>query len=58
MKTKKFDCVAMKRAGAAKTRRLTRGMSLQQQLAFWRRETEAMHADQEAARKQRFAVHR
>ncbi len=51
MKTKTFDCVAMKRAGAAKVHRQTKGMSMRQQIAFWRRETEAMRLEQQAAKR-------
>jgi len=37
MKTKTFDCVAMKRRGAAQIYEQTRGMTLREQLAFWRK---------------------
>lgn len=51
MKTKKkFDCVAMKRAGAAEVYRITKGMTVQQKVEFWRQETDAMLKKQEAAR--------
>jgi hypothetical protein len=51
MKTKTFDCVAMKRIGAGKVHRRIKRMSLRQQLAFWRRETEAMRQEQQAAKR-------
>jgi hypothetical protein len=51
MKTKKrFDCVAMKRAGAAEVYRVTKGMTLEQELRFWRKETAAIREEQAAAR--------
>lgn len=51
MKTrpKKFDCVAMKRAGAAAVHRITRGMTFRQRVGFWRKETEALLAEKQAA---------
>jgi hypothetical protein len=50
MKTKKkFDCVAMKRAGAAEVRRVTKGMTREQELEFWRKETAVMREEQQAA---------
>ena len=49
-KTKAFDCVAMKRAGGAEVYRKTRGMSLRQKVEFWRKESAAMLAEQQAAR--------
>jgi hypothetical protein len=50
MKKKKFDCVAMKRAGAAAVYKITKGMTLEQQVEFWRKETEAMLKEQAALR--------
>jgi hypothetical protein len=38
-KAKKFDCVEMKRKGAEKVRRATRGMTREEELAFWERGT-------------------
>ena len=48
-KTKAFDCVAMKRAGAAEVYRKTRGMTFQKQVEFWNRATEALLREQQAA---------
>ena len=48
-KTKAFDCVAMKRAGAARVYRKTRGMSFQEQVEFWNRATERLLTEQQAA---------
>ena len=53
MKTKTFDCVAMKREGAARVYRKTRGMSFQQQVDFWREESEALLAEQQGAKSQK-----
>ena len=50
MKSKKFDCVAMKRAGAALLNRKLRGMTIQQEVKFWRKESEKLHREQAAAR--------
>lgn len=49
MKTKTFDCVAMKRAGAARVNRKTRGMTFAQKVEFWRQETAALIEEQRAA---------
>jgi hypothetical protein len=49
-KTKAFDCVAMKRAGADSVYRATRKMSFRQRVEFWRQESEAFRKEQEAAR--------
>jgi hypothetical protein len=42
MKTKIFDCVEMKRSGAVKVHRVTRGMSLKAEADFWRKQTQAL----------------
>jgi len=39
---KKFDCVEMKHRGADKIRRIVEGMTLEQQVAFWKERTEKM----------------
>lgn len=36
MKTKAFDCVAMKHAAAEKIYEQTRGMNREEELAFWK----------------------
>ncbi len=38
------ECVAIKRRGAARVRRLVEGMSTQEELEFWRKRTENMRA--------------
>ncbi len=42
MKTKTFDCIEMKRRGAARIFEATRGMSIEQEVAYWHRRTEAL----------------
>ena len=42
MKKKDFDCVEMKRRGAEKIAERTKNMSRQQELEFWRQQTQAM----------------
>ena len=44
------DCVAMKHRGAAMVYRKTRKMSFQEQVEFWRQESDALRREQEAAR--------
>jgi hypothetical protein len=39
---KDFDCVEMKREGAARVRELTKGMSRQQILDFWAKRTQRL----------------
>jgi len=48
MKTKKFDCVQMKRVGAAKVREQTAALSKQQELAFWRERSRHLRQRQKA----------
>ena len=49
-KTKTFDCVAMKRRGAALLREKLKGMSEEEELEFWRRGTEELRRRQAEAR--------
>ncbi len=42
MKKKDFDCVEMKRHGAEKVAEQTKNMSRQQELEFWRQQTQAL----------------
>ncbi len=46
MKSKTFDCVEMKRKGAARLQQKMEGMSLEQKLAFWRKCTEDLRRRQ------------
>jgi hypothetical protein len=53
MKTKEFDCVRMKREGAKYVQEKLKGMTPEEQAAYWRERTEEMLAWQE--KRQRFA---
>ena len=48
--TKRFDCVEMKRKGAARVRRELEGKTKAEQLAYWKNGTEELLAEQQAAR--------
>jgi hypothetical protein len=50
VRKKAFDCVEMQHRGAEKTRRLTAGMTPEEELAFWSRGTEKLLALQRAMR--------
>ena len=50
MKTKKFDCVQMKRLGAAKVREQTAALTKEQELAFWRERSSQLRQRQAALR--------
>ncbi len=39
MRTKKFDCVEMKRKGARKVYEATKGMTVEEEVEYWRRRT-------------------
>ena len=41
---KKFDCVAMKRRGTAYVHQLTKGMTREQELAFWQEQEAKVQA--------------
>ena len=49
-KKKKFDCVEMKRRGAALLREKLKGMTPEEELEFWRLETEKLREEQAEAR--------
>lgn len=48
--TKTFDCVQMKRRGAARVRSETEGMTRAQRLAYWEKGTKELLAEQKALR--------
>lgn len=50
MKTKTFDCVEMQHRGAEKLREKTSGMTLEEQLAFWRERSQALRLRQKKAK--------
>ena len=39
MKRKQFDCVEMKRAGGKRVYEAVKGMSIQEEVEFWRKQT-------------------
>ena len=49
-KKKTFDCVEMQHRGAEHVRKLTEGMTLEEELEFWRRRTAEMRKRQAEAR--------
>ena len=49
-KTKTFDCVAMKRAGAARLNQKMRGMTFRQKVEFWRKRSEVARREWEEAK--------
>ena len=48
MKTKTFDCVEMKRHGATLVQEKVAGMTREQELQFWREQTELLRQQQKA----------
>ena len=50
MKNKTFDCVRMKRNGAEKVQQQTTAMTPEQELAFWREQTDQLCKKQKAVR--------
>lgn len=52
-KTKSFDCVEMKRQGAARVQALIAGMTPEEELEFWRKQTEELRKQQEQIRRTR-----
>ena len=52
MKTKAFDCVEMKRRGAELVQEHLAGMSREQQLEYWRSQTELLRQRQAAVREE------
>jgi hypothetical protein len=42
MKTKTFDCVEMKHQGAARLQALLEGMTMEEEVAFWREREEKL----------------
>jgi hypothetical protein len=52
MKAKTFDCVEMKRRGAELVRRRLAGMTLEQEIEYWRLRSEQFEQDQQRLRVQ------
>ena len=55
MKTKKFDCVEMMHRGAERVRERTVGMTLEQELGYWRERTAELRKMQRDAKRSRKA---
>jgi len=47
MKTKRFDCVQMKRLGAAQVQAQTATLTKEQELAFWQERSQHLRRHQE-----------
>lgn len=52
MKAKTFDCVEMMHRGAKNIRKQTKGMTKEQELAFWRERSKSFRQHQKAAQQQ------
>ena len=50
MKTKTFDCVEMKRRGAELVQERLASMTPEQELEFWRQQTEELRREQQRVR--------
>jgi len=50
------ECVVLKRRGAKHVAKLIAGMSLEEQLAFWRKRTQTMLARQEESQQRKVAA--
>ena len=55
MTDKPFDCVEMKRRGAEEVQRQITGLTREQELEFWRKQTDKLRERQARARAQRQA---
>jgi hypothetical protein len=47
MKTKTFDCVEMKRQGAERIHNITKNMTFDQKVAYWRERSRLFREEQE-----------
>ena len=47
MKTKSFDCVEMKRRGAARIMNRLKGLTLKQKIEYWRERSEQFRREQQ-----------
>ena len=47
MKTKTFDCVEMKRQGAARIHERIKDLTLQQRIEYWRRRSDEFRREQQ-----------
>ena len=51
MKTKTFDCVQMKRRGAARVQQQIANLTPEQELEFWRKQTDTLRRRQQEIRR-------
>ena len=51
-KAKTFDCVEMKDQAASKIRERLKGMSVDEQIAYWKRRSEELRLEQEQLRRE------
>jgi hypothetical protein len=51
MKRKKFDCVELQHRGGALVRERLAGMTIEEEVAYWRERTRALRQRQAASRK-------
>ena len=51
MKTKTFDCVQMKRRGAARVQQQIENLTPEQELEFWRKQTDTLRRRQQEIRR-------
>ncbi len=56
MKTKTFDCVQMKRQASARIYETIKGMTVEEEVEYWRKHTEDLRVQQEVAKQQRANV--
>jgi hypothetical protein len=52
MKVKTFDCVEMKHQGAEKVREQIKGMTLEQELAFWQKRSRLLKQRQKVTKRE------
>jgi hypothetical protein len=55
MKSKTFDCVEMKRQGALRVHEILKDMTVEQQIEYWRQQTELMRQRHSELRARKFA---
>ncbi|MDO8589643.1 MAG: hypothetical protein Q7T82_21675 [Armatimonadota bacterium] len=56
MKTKTYDCVAMKHIGGQQVYETVKGMTREEELAYWKKRTEELRARLKARRSKRPAA--
>ena len=56
MKTKTFDCVEMKRQGALRLHARLKDMTIEQQIEYWRQQSDLMRQRQAAGRAQNATI--